>query len=297
MKLSIRQLKAIREVAATSSFTVAASNLYTTQSNLSIAIREAEEIVGLRLFDRTTKYVWPTAAGQSFAAVITRTLDDLEAEIARLQLSGSLAEGMLSIGVGPLLGSTLIATVAAQFYGKYPGITIKMEDATTHVLADLLARRQIELAIGTFEAHAEDVSLRPLFEDKLIALSHPSLGLAESVTWQELANHKFIGIVGSSAVGRLVTHAFWSSGRRKINPVITSRHWLTVLSLTSSMRGICVAPEYAYSSQLSGELVRSEITEPVVSRKVSVASAKGISLSPAAQAFEAMLTEVVSARH
>ena len=47
IKLSIKQLTAIRELASARSFTVAATNLHTTQSNLSMTIREGEENVGL----------------------------------------------------------------------------------------------------------------------------------------------------------------------------------------------------------------------------------------------------------
>ncbi|MGH8813190.1 MAG: LysR family transcriptional regulator, partial [Advenella sp.] len=144
IKLSIKQLTAIRELASARSFTVAASNLHTTQSNLSMTIREAEQIVGLRLFDRTTKFVTPTAAGESFAVSIGRLLDDLDLHITNLQSLGELSNGTLSIGVTPLLGSTLVAEAIAKFSELYPGIVIRMEDAPTQTLVTLLMRREID---------------------------------------------------------------------------------------------------------------------------------------------------------
>ncbi|MFA5702282.1 MAG: LysR family transcriptional regulator [Advenella sp.] len=176
-KLSIKQLLAICEVASSRSFTVAAANLHTTQSNLSMTIREAEEIVGVKLFDRTTKYVSPTAAGEAFAESIRRILEDLDLQITNLQSLGELSKGILSIGVTPLLSSTLVAHAVANFSVLYPGIVIRLEEAPTQTLVTLLTHREIDLAIGTFEGWASEIQMKPLFEDRLVALSHPSLGL------------------------------------------------------------------------------------------------------------------------
>jgi DNA-binding transcriptional LysR family regulator len=289
IKLSIKQLSAIRELAVSRSFTVAAVNLHTTQSNLSMTIREAEEIVGLRLFDRTTKQVSPTAAGEVFADSIGRMLDDLDSHIRNLQSLGGLSNGTLPVGVTPLLGSTIVAQAIAEFHEQYPGIAIRMEDAVTNTLVTLLVRREIELAIGTFDGRASEIHMEPLFDDRLVALSHPSLGLAASVAWADLLDKKLIGIGGSSSVGKLIEHTFWNSGKRIVHPAIASQHWLTVMALTSSMKGVCIVPSYACVAGFTNNLVRSELVEPSVSRTISLASIKGRSLSPAAEAFARML--------
>ncbi|MHC8945286.1 LysR family transcriptional regulator [Advenella incenata] len=285
IKLSIKQLTAIRELASARSFTVAATNLHTTQSNLSMTIREAEEIVGLRLFDRTTKFVTPTAAGESFSVSIGRLLDDLDLHITNLQSLGELSNGTLSIGVTPLLGSTLVAEAIAKFSELYPGIVIRMEDAPTQTLVTLLMRREIDLAIGTFEGRAVEIQMQPLFDDRLVALSHPSVGLAETVRWSDLSNRKIIGIDQGSSVGKMIEHAFLSATKRVVRPTIASHHWQTVMALTSYAKGVCIVPSYACISEFTKMLVRSELIEPKMSRTISFASIKGRSLSPAAEAF------------
>lgn len=293
IKLSIRQLLAIRELASARSFTVAASNLHTTQSNLSMTIREAEAIVGLRLFDRTTKFVIPTAAGQSFADSVSRLLDDLDSHIANLQALGDLANGTVSIGVTPLLGSTLLAQVIARFNELYPGIAIRIEDASTHTLVSLLTRREIDLAIGTFEGRAAEIEMHPLFDDRLVALSHPSVGLKKKVKWAELLDKKIVGIDKDSSVGKMIEHAFWDAAKRVVRPTLASHHWLTVMALTSSVKGICIVPSYACISGFTSNLVPSELIEPSMSRTISIASIKGRSRSPAADAFMRMLTHII----
>jgi len=291
IKLSIKQLSAIRELAASRSFTLAAQKLHTTQSNLSMIIREAEAILGVRLFDRTTKRVSPTVAGEAFAQSIDRALGDLDANIQDLQAQGTLSRGTLSIGVTPLLSSTLVAQAVARFRDRYPEIVIRMEDAVTHRLVTLLTRREIDLAIGTFEGRAAGMHMQPLFDDRLVTLSHPSVGLGACVTWTDLADKPLIGIGANSSVGKLIDHTFWSVTKRLVRPAITSHHWLTVIALTSSLKGICIAPRYACAPRLINDLVVSALVDPVVSRTVSVASMQGRSLPSAAQAFAHILAQ------
>ncbi len=295
-KLSIKQLSAIRELASSRSFTVAASNLHTTQSNLSMMIREAEEIVGLRLFDRTTKYVSPTAAGESFADSVGRLLEDLDSHIENLQSLGTLSNGTLAFGVTPLLGATLIAQAVSDFNEQYPGIAIRMEDASTQSLVTLLTRREIDLAIGTFDGRAAEIHMQPLFEDRLVVLSHPAIGFGDTVKWSDLLNKRLVGIGQSSSVGKLVEHAFWSSAKRIVRPTIVSHHWHTVMALTQSVKGVCIVPSYACESELDGALIRSSLVAPNVSRTIGIATIKGRSLSPAAEAFRRMLTEQTRSR-
>jgi DNA-binding transcriptional LysR family regulator len=90
-------------------------------------------------------------------------------------------------------------------------------------------------------------------------------------------------------VGKLIEHTFWNSGKRIVHPAIASQHWLTVMALTSSMKGVCIVPSYACVAGFTNNLVRSELVEPSVSRTISLASIKGRSLSPAAEAFARML--------
>src|SRR5690625_6286890 len=78
MNVTIKQLTYFREVARCGSFTDAANQLHTSQSNLSSSIRVLEELLGVRLINRTTKHFELTESGEAFLDVAERVLDDLE---------------------------------------------------------------------------------------------------------------------------------------------------------------------------------------------------------------------------
>ena len=289
IKLTIKQLTAIKELAAARSYTRAATRLHTTQSNLSTTIREAESLLGMRLFDRSTKSVTPTAAGQEFAQAMGRLLNELEAHIDNVQAEGRLARGTLAVGVTPLLSSTLVPDMFAEFNERFPQITLRLEDATTIELLGLLERRDIDLAIGTFEHRSSQITTQDLFDDELVVLSHPSLDLPKQVSWAELCDQRLVSIDSHSSVGRIVEHTLWSAQRRRVRYVIQSHHWLTVMSLTHAMKAVCIAPQYALSSQYGPMLRRSDLIEPRVSRTISVATLRDRELSPSASQFVQML--------
>ncbi|CAM3970926.1 LysR family transcriptional regulator [Bordetella tumulicola] len=284
-KLTIKQLSAIKTLAGAQSFTIAAARLNTTQSNLSITIREAEKLLGVRLFDRSTKTVTLTEVGTEFSETVGRLLDELDATVHNVQAVGRLERGQLSIGVTPLLGSILIPDLIAQFHDDYPEIDLRLEDASTTKLLSLLSLRDIEIAIGTFDSKAPDIALEPLFDDALIALSHPSLGLAGEMTWAELAKHRPISMASESSVGRLVEDTLWSVCQTRLQPLMRSHHWLTVVSMTHAMRGVCVVPHYALELHQTQTLRASRLMEPVVERRIYAASLRCRALSIAAQRF------------
>lgn len=291
IKLSMRQLCAIRALAETCNFTSAATRLNTTQSNISIAIREAEAALGVKLFDRTTKKVMPSETGKQFIRSVSQILDALETQVDDIRSIGSLSSGSLKIGVTPLLGSTLLSKPIARLNHLHPEIKIHLRDASTDELHALLQSRHIELAIGTFEKPAIEVTTTTLFEDALLVLSHPSLGLGKEVTWEELSQHRTVGIAPDSSVGRIVQNTFESLAHAKPRELVHSQHWLTVMSLARSMRAACIAPAYVRAAEYDFGLQQSALTNPVVSRRIEIAVLRNQSLSPAAERFLDLLHE------
>ena len=79
--MNLLQLKYVAEVAKTKSINKAAENLYMNQPNLSRAIRELEESLGIEIFHRTTKGIIITEKGAEFlcdAEKILNQVDELE---------------------------------------------------------------------------------------------------------------------------------------------------------------------------------------------------------------------------
>ena len=98
-----RQLRGFHLVAQHGSFSRTAEALFITPSGLSLLIRELENQLGFRLFDRTTRHVQLTALGSELLQVTRRSVQDLDAVIARLGQTARGVTRFISVGVTPLV--------------------------------------------------------------------------------------------------------------------------------------------------------------------------------------------------
>ncbi len=291
IKLTLKQLTAIRELARVQNFTQAAAKLHTTQSNLSIAVQEAEQLLGARLFDRTTKRCQLTPVGEEFLPVVERVLADLQRGVEHVQASVALHHGTLAIGTSSLLASGLVAELLGEFHARHPGIALRIEDGATAEHIRMLRDGAVELAIGTYSEQETDFEQFPLFRVPLVVLSHPSLGWGDTVSWHQLEDARLVSIVRQSSVGQLIEKTYLEVLGRPYRPMTECHHWASVLPLAAALRLACIAPRHALPDQHGLPLVCSALTGPVVHRTISVAHAKSRRLSLPARAFVAQLKE------
>ena len=103
--ITIKQLRAFIAVAKLRNFTRAAAQLNVSQSALTIAIRQLEAEVGLRLFDRSTRAVELTPHAITFRPAAQRLLDDLAQSIDDLNAVAALALILVGLAVQRLAGA------------------------------------------------------------------------------------------------------------------------------------------------------------------------------------------------
>ena len=124
--IEVRLLRNALMLAKHQNFARAASKLNISQPTLTRSIQSLERTVGELLFDRTTRTIRPTKAGEivlKHASIIIASERALQEEVGRHQ---GLTVGSLFIGTGPYAGTELIAPVIGQFSSQYPGIKVEV---------------------------------------------------------------------------------------------------------------------------------------------------------------------------
>lgn len=96
--MNLLHLKYAVEIAETNSMTKAAERLYTAQPNLSRAMHELESALGITIFKRTSKGIYPTSEGEEFLGYARRVLSQVD-EIEALYRSGGKKASKFSISV------------------------------------------------------------------------------------------------------------------------------------------------------------------------------------------------------
>ena len=128
MSLKLRHVRAFVEVARQGSFRRAAEKLFVSQPALTITINQLEELVGVGLFNRTTRRVNLTIDGEDFLPIAERLVADFDRAIRDLKMTAERREGKVSIAVLPSLTINLLPGLLARFKDANPGIRVILRD-------------------------------------------------------------------------------------------------------------------------------------------------------------------------
>ena len=147
MNITFRQLRVFAEVAKHSSMARAAESLHLTPPAVSMQIKEVESQVGLPLFDRHSRTVTLSTAGEYFivhARRLLAALKDAEDAMARFR---KLESGLLNLGLVST-AQYFVPRLLTRFREEHPGVEIRLRvGANRDDLATLLQRGELDLAI------------------------------------------------------------------------------------------------------------------------------------------------------
>lgn len=148
------------------SISKAAQKLFISQPSLSVMIQRIEEDVGVPLFDRTSKPIRLTEAGQEYIKATEEILHIEKAFENYLQACQELNTGSLTIGSNQLLSSLVLPRYIGQFVARYPNIHLNLVDDNSVILENMAMAGQLDLVLDN---HPLD---RSLFEQHILRKEH-----------------------------------------------------------------------------------------------------------------------------
>lgn len=165
MNVTLKQLKYLVAVSEHAHFGRAATACYVTQSTLSAAVKDCEEALETKVFERLHNNVLITEAGNEVliqAHRILKEVNDLEKLTAK---SKSPLSGKLTLGVIPTIGPFLIPKILSALRVSYPEARIFLRESQTATLLSDLDSGKIDAALMAFPYPTKDLTIVPLFED------------------------------------------------------------------------------------------------------------------------------------
>jgi DNA-binding transcriptional LysR family regulator len=135
----LAEMNAFVAVAERRSFAKAALQLGISRSRLSETVRGLEDGLGVRLLNRTTRSVAPTAAGERLLARLRPLLDDFAAVVDSVNAFRDKPAGLLRLTVLPPAANFMLAPLLARFLARYPAIDLEI--SVDAALTDIVAGR------------------------------------------------------------------------------------------------------------------------------------------------------------
>ncbi|MCG8709353.1 LysR family transcriptional regulator [Brenneria sp. 4F2] len=248
--LSLRQLRQFLVVAETMNYRRAAERLHMAQPPLTAAIRNMEDELGVRLFERTNRITGLTAAGVVLQEEARRTLAQMARAEALTRRAGQGLIGSLRIGFIASAVRHRLPEIVARFSKAHPDVALELQEATTARQVKALLEDRLDVAIVALpvpEYAVPYLAQQPLLSSRLVAALPQDHALAAeaSLTMGALANESWVMFPESEGPGlfRTIHMACEQAG---FTPRIGQQavQMETIVGLVAAGLGIALVPEF-----------------------------------------------------
>jgi len=255
--MELRSLKSFIEIAQQKSFCRAAEKLGYTQAAVTIQIKQLEDELGVKLFDRLGKQTSLTHSGQILFNYAVKILHD--AEEAQLVLSSQESEpcGTLVIGTIDSICSTVLPRFVQEFHLMFPKVNINIKVDTPKILFQKLKNNEIDLIYYLDELHY-DANLVTAFSKKEEAVFvsstlYTSAGQTKDNSFpysiDQILKQPLI-LTEKGASYRFLLEQELSLQGKKVHPIIETGNTDFILNMLKRNLGISFLPKFMIEEQI-----------------------------------------------
>lgn len=251
--MTTTQLKYFIAAATLQSFTKAAEQFFITQTAMTQQIRALEKSVGCPLFDRTTRPITLTPAGDSFLRDAKAILERMEASIVRAREANTGLCGTIRIGYVRGYERSSLSEILRAFHNSYPNVLLSLYRNTTDALSTALVNQELDLIVtwdSTNLAAEDTVGSLILEEARLVAALYPghSLSGRRSILRKDLKGEKLLYMSPSDSpdsYGDGVVMNLYHEAGFVPDIVFRSSDIESILIMVAAEEGISVLPDYS----------------------------------------------------
>lgn len=283
MNIKLEQYKIFNEAASTLSFSLAARNLFISQSAVSQAIHTLEKELNTQLFIRQSKGVVLTKEGEMLYTKISQALSLITSAENQIGHLHDLTKGELTIGAGDTLSENYIMPYLVKFNQLYPQVTIKMVNRTSLEIIDLLKNGQIEIGFVNMPLHDEAITIQECLQVHDIFVSKNPEETVYSL--QELSHESLILLERSSNSRQYVDYHFASQGLLLTSSIELGSHDLLLEAAKNNLGKACVIKEFSLEELNNQDIYEIKINPPIPKRSIGYAHLTRKTLTPAALKF------------
>lgn len=287
--MDTQALKAFLAVADQQSFSLAAEQLYLTQSAVSKRVQLLESQLNTSLFDRHNRTISLTEAGMALLPKARQILDLVaDTELQLMNLDGQVS-GVLSLATSHHIGLHRLPPVLREFTSRYPQAQLNLSFMGSERAYQAVEQRQVELALTTLDNDtppSDSIDIHPLWQDDMVCVCAPGHPLASlpAITLNDLAAAPAILPEPDTITFHLVERVFHQQGLRLHAPMPTN-YLETIKMMISVGMGWSLLP----ASMLDEQLALLNWPAAPVSRQLGLIHLRQRTLSNAARALLGIL--------
>lgn len=164
----LKRLRYFMVVAEELNFSRAAERLHMAQPPLSAQIKQLEEELEARLFDRTGRGVQLTEAGQFLFEEGRRLLDQIEQTTDMTRRIGNGKVGQLTVGFLPSVGHGVLPDLLREFRTRFPQVNLLLRELNPDQQVRALHNKQIDVGFLYLPLEDSALKVKPVFREPLV---------------------------------------------------------------------------------------------------------------------------------
>ncbi len=286
IRLNLLQLNAFLKLAELGGFRDAAQALGVSQPALSRTIQLIESRLNARLFDRDTRKVTLTPAGEKLRPLAQQLVQNYTTAFEEFDDFVLGRRGRIRIASLPSISSALLPQTIADFQSRYPGVRIDIWEDVTMPVHRAVSEGDADIGLATAPQVRTDLNYKALVKDEIVLVCRTDDPLVRDAEydWTVFKNRPFIAMSPESDLRGMIDHAFVQAGLT-VEALYNCKSPTTIGSLISANLGISALPRLTLAQLASPALTWRRLSNPHMSRSLGIATHAGRSLSPAALLF------------
>ena len=290
---STREVDVFLALADTLSFRRTALQMHLSQSAVSGTLARLEEMLGARLFDRTTRTVQLTHAGEVFAEQARFLRHQMEATVRRVQAVAQVQVGRLALAALPSLAAGAVPRALARFAADHPGVHLELFDSLAGPAFDMVRAGRVDFALTAANPAYADLDYTPLASDRFVLLIGRSHALARgrgALAWADVADLPHISMPAGTSVRQYADEAMLTH-RIRFAPQYEVEHLATIAAMVAAQLGVSALPELAAQVVQRHEVITRPLKQPLLRRPIGLVTLRGRRMSLAAVEMVALLRQ------
>lgn len=292
--MDLHRLRSFVAIAEQRSFSKAASLLRIAQPALSRQIKLLEEELGVPLLVRTGRGAVPTAAGEVLADHARRLLRGAADLAEAVRGAGTEPSGPLSLGVPSSLGMALLPLLGLACRQRYPKLRLHLVEGFSASIHEWILSGRLDMAILYETSAMGPLVMTPLLEEEIVLVGPAGAFSTNARVPPAMISALPLVLPARPHRLRLMIDSLALAHGCPLDPVLEIDA-LPALIGAVRLGGMHTLLPYAPVADMvgRGELAVAAIASSLTTRRLSLARPTDKVASPAAQALEGLVVELV----
>jgi len=246
MQYDLTDFRVFANIAEESNLTRGAAKSFLSVPATSQRIKNLEDMLGVKLLQRTTQGVALTEAGKTYLSHARRILGQLELLTSDLQALGSGATGQLKVLANTTAITELLPPVLSDYLGQHPNVKIDLRERLSDEAVRAVREGAADLGIISGSVPTEDLEVQRISSSRLVVIAPAGHRVLrqESVRFSELLEEEFVALLDGSATQEFLRqHAL--KLHRALNVRVQVAGFDAVYRMVEAGVGIGIVPELA----------------------------------------------------